>query len=66
MSGWMYYGSLLLIAMFILSMFRTHNNLLALIALVVGIYIVYSHETGHTATDLRHEIVDKLDKELGN
>lgn len=66
MSGWMYYGSLLLIAMFILSMFRTHNNLLALIALVVGIYIIYSHETGYTATDFRHEMVDKLDKEIRN
>lgn len=39
-----------------------NNNLLALIALVIGIYIVYSHETGFTATDFRHEMVESIDK----
>ena len=62
MEGWMYYGSLLVIALFIFSMTRTHNNLLALIALVVGVYIIYSHETGYTATDFRHEMVDTIDE----
>lgn len=62
MDGWMYYGSLVVIAMFIFSMTRSNNNMLAFIALVVGVYIVYSHETGYTATDFRHEMVNTIDE----
>jgi len=28
----------------------------------IGIYIVYSHETGYTATDFRNETVKSLDE----
>ena len=66
MDGWMYYGSLAVIAMFIFSMTRTNNNFLALIAFVVGAYIVYSHETGYTATDFRYDMVNKIDQETGD
>lgn len=62
MDGWMYYGSLFVIAMFIFSMTRTHNNFLAFIALMVGVYLVYSHETGYTATDFRHDMVNTIDE----
>lgn len=62
MDGLLYYGSLVVIALFIFSMTRTHNNFLAFIALLVGIYIVYSHETGYTATDFRHDMVNTIDE----
>jgi hypothetical protein len=66
MDGWMYYGSLLMIGIFAFSMSRTHHNMLAFIALLVGAYLIYSHETGYTATDFRHEMVDKIDKETSD
>ena len=63
MDGMMYYGALLLIAFFIFSMVRTNHGGMALIGLVVGIYLVYSHETGHTATEFKNDLVQKIDKE---
>jgi len=62
MDGMAYVGSLVVIAIFIYTMMQHHNNMLAFIALVVGIYIVYSHETGYTATDFRHEMIDTIDE----
>ena len=61
MDGMIYPASLIVIAIFIFTMMQHHNNMLAFIALVVGIYIVYSHETGYTATDFRHEMIDTID-----
>ena len=63
MDGMMYYGALLLIAFFIFSMVRTNHGGMALIGLVVGVYLVYSHETGHTATEFKNDLVQKIDKE---
>ena len=63
MDGMMYYGALLLIAFFVFSMLRTNHGVMAFIGLVVGIYIVYSHETGHTATEFKNDLVQKIDKE---
>lgn len=33
-----------------------------LIVLAIGAYIVYSHETGYTATDYKNEMVESLDE----
>jgi len=62
MDGLTYYAALAVIAIFIFQMTRTHNNFLAFIALLVGVYIVYSHETGYTATDFRHDMVNTIDE----
>ena len=61
MDGLLYPISLIVIAIFIYNMMQHNNNILALIALVIGIYIVYSHETGYSATDFRHELVNTID-----
>lgn len=66
MDGLVYYGSLVVIALFIFSMRRVNNNFLAFIALLIGIYIVYSHETGHTATEFKNNMVDKINDEVPN
>lgn len=62
MSGMMYYGALVVLALFIFSMLRTNHGGMALIGLVIGIYIVYSHETGHTATEFKNDMVQKIDE----
>ena len=66
MDGLLYPVSLLMIALLVFSFYRTHNNVLATIILLVGIYIVYTHETGNTATDWKNDMVDSVDKSVGN
>ena len=61
MDGLLYYFSLAVIGIFIYIMTQHNSNGLALIALIIGIYIVYSHETGYTATDFRHDMVNTID-----
>ena len=62
MDGLLYYAALGVLGIFIYTMMQHNNSLMALIALVIGIYIVYSHETGYTATDFRHEMVNAIDE----
>jgi hypothetical protein len=61
-----YYGSLLLVIALAYMFFQHNNSLLLLITLAVGVYIIYSHETGHTATEFKNEIVQSIDEEAGN
>lgn len=61
MEGLLYYFSLAVIGIFIYIMTQHNSNGLAFIALIIGVYIVYSHETGYTATDFRHEMVNTID-----
>ncbi|MEA2111943.1 MAG: hypothetical protein U9P71_07840 [Campylobacterota bacterium] len=61
MDGWMYPASLAVIAFLAFSFNRSHNNMLALIILMVGAYIIYSHETGNTATDFKNEMIQSID-----
>ena len=60
MDDMMYPASLVVLALLAFVFFQNHNEKLALVMLVIGIYIVYSHETGYTATDFRNETVKSL------
>ncbi len=60
MDGFMYYGVLIVIGIVAFTLNQNNSPLLALIAIVIGIYIVYSHETGNTATNFKNEMVDSL------
>jgi hypothetical protein len=62
MEGWMYPVSILLLVLLAFSFFRSGNTILAGLALVIGAYIIYSHETGYTATDFKNEMVENMDK----
>ena len=33
-----------------------------LLMIAIGIYFIYSHETGYTATDYKNEVIDSIDK----
>jgi len=63
MDGLSYYGSLLLIVALAYMFFQHNNSLLLLITLAIGAYIVYSHETGHTATEFKNELVHSINDE---
>jgi len=59
----MYLLSLLIIIVLAYFFFQHNNTLLLLITLAVGAYIIYSHETGHTATEYKNEIVNSINDE---
>ena len=48
MDGILYPASLIVIALLIYTLMQHNNNLVALRAVVVGIYIVYSHEDSYS------------------
>jgi hypothetical protein len=60
MDGSLYPVSLLVVAVMAFYFYRTNNVKLTLFALVVGIYIIYSHNTGVTVTDYKNEVVDSI------
>ena len=62
MDGTLYYFALLVIALIAFQLNRTNNTILMLIVLSIGAYIIYVHETGHTATDFKNEMVESLDE----
>jgi len=63
MDGYMYLASLVIIGLLAFMFFRNNNILLLLISLLIGVYIVYSHETGHTATEFKNEAVNSINEE---
>jgi len=66
MDGILYPASLLLLVILAFTFNQTHNSKLALIAVLIGVYIVYSHETGNTATDFKNDVVKDLDESVKN
>jgi divalent metal cation (Fe/Co/Zn/Cd) transporter len=63
MDGFTYYASLLLLLGLAYVFFQHNNSLLLLIVVVIGVYIVYSHETGHTATEFKDNVVESINEE---
>jgi len=61
MEGIIYPASLIFLAILVFIFYQGRNNLLMLISLGIGIYIVYSHETGNTATDFKNDIIKSID-----
>lgn len=62
MDGYLYIGSLVLILFTSLMFYKSNNTKLMLLVLGIGVYIIYSHETGHTATEFKDRVVDSIDK----
>ncbi|MEN4053072.1 MULTISPECIES: hypothetical protein [Sulfurimonas] len=63
MDGMLYYGVLVLLIGLAYMFFQHNSTGLLLITVVIGIYIVYSHTTGHTATEFKNEVVNSIDEE---
>ena len=62
MDGMFYYFTLAVLGVLAYIFFQNHNEKLALLMLGIGIYLVYSHETGYTATDFKNETVKSIDE----
>jgi hypothetical protein len=65
MDGILYPASLVLLAILAFTFNQTNNTKLAITMILVGIYLVYSHETGYTATDFKNDMVGKMDESVG-
>jgi len=64
MEGYMYEGSLFLLALFSFFLYRTNNTVLMVFLMMVAAYIVYSHETGTTVTDWKNDAVESFDESV--
>ena len=62
MDGWMYPLSLLIVALMAFTFYQNNSMKMMLLMLAIGVYIIYSHETGYTATDYKNEVIDSIDK----
>jgi len=60
MDGILYPASLLLLAILAFTFNQTNNSKIALVMILMGVYLVYSHETGNTATDFKNDLVHDL------
>lgn len=65
MDGFVYPASLILIALLAFIFNRNNNNILMIVVLAIGVYIIYSHETGQTATDFKNEMIESIDESAG-
>jgi hypothetical protein len=66
MDGLLYPASLILLVVLAFVFNRNNNMILLFIVVAIGVYVVYSHETGDSATDWKNEMVESVDKSVGN
>lgn len=66
MDGWMYPASLVLLAILAFIFNQSNNTKMALLMILFGAYIIYSNESGDSATDWKNEMVESIDKSVGN
>jgi hypothetical protein len=61
MEGIIYPASIIFLAILAFVFYQGRNTLLMFITIVIGIYIVYSQETGHTATEFKNDVIESID-----
>lgn len=53
--------SLLVVALAAFAFNRNNSPKLMLFSLAIGIYIIYSHESGNTITTLKKDVIESID-----
>jgi len=61
MDGIIYPASIIFLAILTFIFYQNRNTMLMFIAIAIGVYIVYSQETGHTATEFKNEVIHSID-----
>ncbi len=62
MDGWLYPLSLAVVGLLAYIFYQNNSFKMMLLMIAIGIYFIYSHETGYTATDYKNEVIDSIDK----
>jgi len=61
MGDYTYILSLVIVVALIVTFYRNNSHILMLVVVAVGVYLVYSHETGYTSKDFKNQIVESID-----
>lgn len=54
--------SLLVVALAAFAFNRNNSPKLMLLSLAIGVYVIYSHESGNTITTLKKDMIESIDK----
>ncbi|RLA69530.1 MAG: hypothetical protein DRG24_08315 [Epsilonproteobacteria bacterium] len=57
-----YPASLAIVGLLAFVLYQNNSTKLMLVVLAIGGYIIYSHETGHTATEFKNRAVDSIEE----
>lgn len=57
-----YLASLFVVALAAFAFNRNNSPRLMLLSLAIGVYIIYSHESGNTITTLKKDMIESIDK----
>jgi len=63
MQEYYYPISLLVVILLSYTFFQNNSTFLMILTIGIGIYIVYSHETGHTATEFKDSVIKSINDE---
>lgn len=66
MDNYIYIGSIVITVLAALMFYKSNNLNLMLLMIGIAGYIVFSHETGHTATEFKDNVVKSIDKSAVN
>ena len=66
MDGLIYPASIVVIAALAVIFYKNNSQGMMFLVLLIGAYIIYSNETGQTATDYKNELVNTIDESVGN
>jgi Ca2+/Na+ antiporter len=66
MEGFMYPATLIFLTLVAWMFYRDNSLVLMSLAIFVAIYVVYSQETGHTATEFKNNIIKDIDQKTPN
>ncbi|MFT7859734.1 MAG: hypothetical protein ABXS93_02235 [Sulfurimonas sp.] len=59
----LYLGSLLILALLAFVFYQNNHSKLAIVVVLIGIYVVYSHETGHTAGEFSDKVMKSVEED---
>lgn len=62
MNGSLYPISLIVVVLLAFAFYRSNSFKSMLFVLAIGIYIIYSHESGNTPSKIKNEIIESIDK----
>lgn len=66
MDNYIYIGSIAVSVLAALMFYKSNNINLMLLMIGIGGYIIFSHETGHTATEFKNNMVKSIDNSAVN
>lgn len=64
--SWLYPGTVVVLLILAYMQWQINAKKTMVIILVILAYIIYSHETGHSLTQMKDEAVEKFDESVGN